>query len=227
MLKTKHAKALITFAGMSPLALQIAHDIRSPLAALEVVAKIGKLNADDRFLIETSVDRIRDLVSLLSQPSAEHTESKMGLYRIDHLTETLLKEKRAQYALNPDCIIESEVGPSGLPYSAHVHPIDFMRVLSNIIDNAVESLTGPGRIFVSIDANIHSKEVIIAVRDTGRGIPSDLLPKLMNPGATFGKPHGSGLGLYFARCCIEDWGGSIHIASKENEGTTVEIRLKS
>ena len=66
-------------------------------------------------------------------------------------------------------------------------------------------------------------DILVSVRDTGKGIPVDVIPKLFKPHATFGKKPGSGfgLGLYDAKTAVEAWGGKITIESEEGKGTSV------
>ncbi|MCB0419187.1 MAG: ATP-binding protein, partial [Bdellovibrionales bacterium] len=97
-----------------------------------------------------------------------------------------------------------------------------LRVLSNLIDNAVEALDRSGNIEVS-GRVASGTESIISIRDSGKGIPEGLLPHLMQKGATFGKKHGSGLGLFHARETLEKNGGSIEITSELGKGTVVSI----
>ena len=68
-------------------------------------------------------------------------------------------------------------------------------------------------------------QVEIAVRDSGQGIEPGLLSRLMSEQLSFGKEKGNGLGLYHARKCIEDWGGTINITSAVGKGCQVLLTL--
>ena len=63
----------------------------------------------------------------------------------------------------------------------------------------------------------------IQVSDNGKGIPPEILPKLMQRGSTHGKRGGSGLGLYHAKTTLQSWDGDLKIESKS--GTTVSLIL--
>jgi signal transduction histidine kinase len=73
--------------------------------------------------------------------------------------------------------------------------------------------------------------VVVAVRDSGIGIPAGDLPYVFEPyrrgGNVLGRVSGTGLGLANARRLIEQHGGTIAITSAEGEGTSVTIRLPS
>ena len=64
----------------------------------------------------------------------------------------------------------------------------------------------------------------ITVRDDGRGIPPDVLPRVFEPQFST-TTSGSGLGLAIAKRLVESWGGTIGIASAAGGGTTVTMRL--
>jgi signal transduction histidine kinase len=67
--------------------------------------------------------------------------------------------------------------------------------------------------------------VEIVVRDTGRGIPADLLPHVFDRFARGATSTGSGLGLSIARGLVELHGGTIGAASPPGGGTEIRIEL--
>jgi hypothetical protein len=104
-----------------------------------------------------------------------------------------------------------------------VQPTELRRVLSNLIDNSVEACGERGSVQVGIKGD--ARHVTITVTDNGRGIPSELLPRLGRLGETYGKAQGSGLGLHHAMGALARWGGQLTIASALNKGTTVTLEL--
>jgi signal transduction histidine kinase len=96
------------------------------------------------------------------------------------------------------------------------------RALLNIIKNAVEAMGSKGTLDfeVTIDLNV----VRFRVRDTGPGIPPELLPMLFEPFSTHGKKGGTGLGLAMTKAAIDAHGGDISITTGP-EGTHFEIAL--
>ncbi|MEG9884497.1 MAG: ATP-binding protein [Hyphomicrobiales bacterium] len=102
------------------------------------------------------------------------------------------------------------------------------QVVINLVTNAVKfTLTG-GK--VTISARDTAEAMTVVIRDTGIGIPEKHLARLGRPfeqvenQLTKTKP-GSGLGLAISRSLIELHGGTLKIASRENEGTTVTVIL--
>jgi signal transduction histidine kinase len=98
-------------------------------------------------------------------------------------------------------------------------------VVSNLLANAV-SYTGEGGL-VSVTMIRGSGEVVVAVRDTGCGIPVDQLPYLFEMFSTGrGVPNHVGLGLAIAKDLVELHGGSIRAASRgPGRGSKFVVRL--
>ena len=99
----------------------------------------------------------------------------------------------------------------------------FIRVLSNLIKNSREGMSGGG--ILTLTTDLVQDQVAIRISDTGVGIPSELLPKLFEPFVTHGKTNSTGLGLAIAKSVVEAHGGKISLSSVQGSGTTVDVRL--
>jgi len=98
-------------------------------------------------------------------------------------------------------------------------------VLNNLISNAIKFTPEDGRI--SISHTRQSSGVEITVQDTGKGIPSEELPKLFKKFVQVkGEKRGTGLGLYIVKRIIEDHGESIDVKSVFGKGTEFTFTLK-
>ncbi len=210
----------------SNLAAQVAHDIRSPLAALRTAATGFEIPAEQRALMNGAVTRMNtiadDLLRKYRTPSAITVESgKITACALTPLIEEVLAEKRLQYSYRTDVIFELHNSSDEL--KVLTDPKEFQRLLSNLINNSVEALTGPGAVTVGLSGA--DGMVSITVKDNGKGIPPEILAKLGRRGETHGKTRGNGLGLYHARISIENWGGVFKIESKPDHGTIVILTL--
>jgi two-component system, NtrC family, sensor histidine kinase HydH len=96
------------------------------------------------------------------------------------------------------------------------------RVMMNLIINAIQAISGAGRIVFNIAEE--KGRYNIEIKDTGSGISEENMKKIFNPFFTT-KQKGSGLGLPIVRKIIEGHGGQIDIESTEGNGTSVMIRL--
>ncbi|MEX2104389.1 MAG: ATP-binding protein, partial [Bacilli bacterium] len=97
------------------------------------------------------------------------------------------------------------------------------QVFINFLKNAVEAMPDGGEILIEV-ANQHPDWLMIRIIDQGCGIPAESIERLGEPFYTT-KEKGTGLGLMINNKIIENHHGRIYITSKENEGTTVEVRL--
>jgi PAS domain S-box-containing protein len=98
--------------------------------------------------------------------------------------------------------------------------------LSNLLQNAIK-FTDRGEIVLGLDRD-SSGTLKLEVRDTGIGIDNDYMPRLFEPFSQEQTGHhrrfeGAGLGLAFARKCVELAGGQISAASRKGEGSTFTI----
>jgi signal transduction histidine kinase len=101
----------------------------------------------------------------------------------------------------------------------------FEWVIENLCKNAIDAMDGIGRIDITIIKR--NDEVLIDVKDTGKGIDKSKYKVVFTPGFTT-KKRGWGLGLSLAKRIIEEYhGGKIFVKHSElNIGTTFRIQLK-
>jgi len=99
---------------------------------------------------------------------------------------------------------------------------DLTQVFLNLFTNARDAMPKAGRL--SIRASQEDRNVKVEVRDTGTGIPPELLDRLLEPFFTT-KPDGSGLGLSICRSILWDIGGDLEIESEQGRGTCVHLTL--
>ncbi len=104
----------------------------------------------------------------------------------------------------------------------------FRSLMSNLLENARRAIDGSGAIHIS--QSWENGVCIIAIRDTGRGIPAEDLPHLTEAFYRVDKSRsrkegGAGLGLFLCAKILEIHKGDLHIDSTPGEGSTVRISL--
>ena len=213
------------------LAAGVAHDILSPLIALDVIIKdIKDIPEEKRIIIRNSTNRINDIANnLLTHYSQrknvglEASNRKAEL--ISDLVMSLVSEKRAQHRNgNVNLILNVEENAYGrfsiLSASA------FNRVLSNLIDNSIEAFAKEIQVNLSLINSDGGSLINIKIQDNGCGISTESLIKIANGDVISSKANGNGLGLLNSIKAIEkEWGGQFHIQSVINIGTMIEIIL--
>lgn len=215
---------------MAALASQVAHDIRSPLAALKAGLG-GTLRKDESqaSVMQGAASRIEEIANdLLARYRHERVLPGLSTHLSGApateqdavpLVEGVVAERRAA---SPEADLRFERGGDG-PAWIRVGRGEFARALSNIVGNALEAV-GP-RGLVRLTLINKGGEVAICVADDGPGIAPGVLSKLARPGFTSGKAGGSGLGLAHAKVALESWGGRLEIESELGRGTSVRLIL--
>lgn len=216
-------------------ARQVGHDIRSPLAALNMVVSLVKgVPEEQRLVMRSAAKRINDIANSLldrgwmtealnEKGSSGKATAEVSVVMLSSLVDSIVSEKRVQYRDLHDVDIEVDLS-GGYGLFARIRAADISRAISNLIDNSVEATRGSqARILVAIEASGNRNQIV--VRDNGRGIPKEILGHLGNKGASFGKNKGSGLGLHQARSSAESVGGSFNIESEVGSGTIVTLSL--
>lgn len=213
--------------AIGAIASQVAHDVRSPLAALDSVMKdLSGLPEDKRSILRSAVGRIRDIANDLLEKNRETASASGGpasVQLVSSHADPLISEKRLQFRSRIGVEIDARLDASSYGLFARLEPSAFKRALSNLVNNAVEAIDDKGK--VSVELSREREWVLVRVRDDGKGIPPDVLSRLGQRGQTHGKAGGSGLGLHHARASVESWGGKLELESREGEGTSVTIRL--
>ena len=211
--------------AMSELAVQVAHDIRSPLAALEMVL-LSKdvIEADKKELMKNASIRINDIAESLLEnyraPQNINTNSnKLEGFELSLLVDAIVAEKKLQYQLYPKLSISIESSPETLGYRVSANKVELSRALSNLINNAVEATELSGDIKVRLSKKEDKLELLII--DNGPGISKEKLSSISQRGISFGKKNGSGLGLYHAKKTIENLNGWFEVKSQLGVGTTI------
>lgn len=208
------------------IASQVSHDIRSPLAALNMIMDaIQDLPEDKRIIARSATQRINDIANTLLQ-KGKNKESFQNTHMLSSLLDSIVSEKRMQFREYIDVLIESNLSTS---YGIFIDGdyVELKRLFSNLINNSVEAFENKkGQILVSVkDLN---DKVLIELKDSGKGIPATILSQLGERGVSFGKngsDSGSGLGLFHAKNLVEKMGGKFEIQSEVNIGTSINILL--
>ncbi|WP_102127940.1 sensor histidine kinase [Deinococcus planocerae] len=216
--------------GRIELISNVAHELRTPLAALRGYAEalrdrvLGPEVASDAIVRETAaMERlVRDL-SLVSRVEAGAVE----LHPTDFHPADLLKSalERFEGAAQDRGVRLAVLPDEPLPNVT----ADFERasqVLANLLSNALRHTPGGGQ--VTLTARAENGLVTFGVRDTGSGIPGEHLDRIferfyrVDPARTRGE--GSGVGLTIARGLVERMGGTLTVTSS-SEGSTFTFTL--
>ncbi len=208
---------------------QVNHDIRSPLTSLQILtSKFAYLfPEDERNTFNTAITRIIDIASNMMnyfKPKVE-VEGEILSEEISSLLVSIelveiLAEKKYEY-IKRSVEFRHNFSQRGNFTFVNIQSRAFGRMISNIINNAVDSLEDNEGI-VEVKLNVEDDRVEIIIEDNGKGMLEVIKNKIMNNEAiSAGKKDGHGIGLTQVRQVLESSGGELDIESKIGEGTKI------
>jgi signal transduction histidine kinase len=205
-------------------ALQVAHDIASPIAVLHMFQS-SSFPEENRVLIRNVVSRITDISNTLlkkaKQDFSSDSNDKLIQQMLYYFIHQVVSEKRMQYGNKVN--IDFQFDKDSYQIFSFIKPSEFSRVLSNLINNSIDAIDENNRIIISLKEV--DNDAVIQIQDHGKGIPASVLNQLGELGKSFGKLQGTGVGLNHAINTIKDWAGRFDIKSEEGKGTTVQLFL--
>lgn len=211
------------------------HEIRNPLASAFVACELAELEAEQEghtaktahhsFAdIKVSLNQInRHLSQLLTMSLLEDGKIDIKKERTK-LPELLERIKLSFERIKKDRTIVF-THEAQLPITTDPDKVD--QIISNLLENAAKYCPGSS----TIELSLTQKEghAVIAVRDSGKGIPEENLERIFDPYARLSSNdpgiEGLGLGLYICRTLAQALGGTLTVTSTVNSGSTFTLTL--
>lgn len=211
---------------LGKLSAQVAHDIRSPTAAILMLASGHiALPEEQRLALKNAANRIQDIANnLLNLPAKGPLESpiKFSVFLVSIAILSVIEEKQIQY--RKKCIsISYDFGKNTFLF-IRANMSDFKRAISNLLNNAVEALGNHGTINIKLFSDI--RKIYIEIEDNGHGMTDDIKRKILDGRAISNKPNGSGIGLEQVRAFVNNTHGKIEISSLFKKGTLVKLTFE-
>jgi signal transduction histidine kinase len=224
---TNERKETDRLVAIGQTASMIGHDIRNPLQAITSEIYLARqaitesahpelmMPAKESIdIIEEQTDYISKIVADL-QDFARPLKPEVKEVDLSKLIASIFKTVKIP------SIITLRVDIKGFP-KIQTDPTLIRRALTNLVNNAIQAMPDGGTL--ELLAQKTDLETIIDVRDTGKGIPEEIKPRLFTPLVTT-KAKGQGLGLAVVKRIVEALGGSIRFESESGKGTKFTIIL--
>ena len=220
-------------AAVGEMAAVIAHEVKNPLAGIEVMAGLLRRKIPEapdaqavlgdiineakmaNAIVQEVLDFVRPIRLLV-----ERTSLAGAIQSAIHLADT--KARRGG--------VEVDIAlAEGLP-QIHGDEHQLMQLFTNLLINAYEAMGGQGRITITgervrLEDGSEGREAVrVEVADNGPGIPADVADKVFAPFFST-KPQGSGLGLAIVRKIVDAHDGRLDLRSTPGRGTTIRVTL--
>ncbi|MEK6756081.1 MAG: ATP-binding protein, partial [Bacteroidota bacterium] len=207
------------------MASTIIHDIKNPMGTLRVYAQVMKKKSGNEESAKLADEMIRqvDRFVNMTQEILDFTRgvSSINIQELDFVEvmgsvldfiEKDLTKNNVQLVRNAQ-----------FKGNVKMDQDKIVRVFYNIASNARDAMPEGGSLTVSTASS--NGYVKIEFTDTGTGMPEEVKRKIFEPFMSYGKKHGTGLGMAIVKKVIDDHKGKIEIDSELGKGTTIRIFL--
>jgi two-component system, sensor histidine kinase len=229
-------RAQVANAAKSDFLATISHEIRTPMNAVLSAANLlrrTRLDARQREHVDMLMDAGDVLMGLLNDvlDFSKIEAGKMELERADMSVRDRIAAVSRMWgprAAAAGVRLKVQVADD-VPETVRTDPLRFQQILFNLLSNAVK-FTQDGEIRVRIDWRAEGSRLVVAVEDTGVGIPADRLGGIFNSfeqveAGTTRRFGGTGLGLAICRRLAELMGGGLEVESEEGVGSIFTLTL--
>jgi signal transduction histidine kinase len=224
-------------AALGEMAAAIAHEVKNPLAGIEVMAGILKRQLTDS---EDAQSILGDIIKEAKMANAIVLEvlefvrpirlqvERISLDAVVRDAISLAEGHVPRGGVRVDVALPPDLGP------IQGDPHQLRQLFTNLLTNAFEALTGKGSVSISAVQLVeddspgpdgqNSPSIQVDVIDDGPGVPPEVLDRIFSPFFTT-KPQGSGLGLAIVRKIVDAHDGRIDVSPRPSGGTQFRVTL--
>lgn len=221
-------------AAWSEVARRLAHEIKNPLTPIQLSAErlrhkyLGTMQPKDAEVLDrathTIVQQVESLKKLVGAFSNYARMPSIQLEPVD--LNRVINEVLELYRTAGAAKLLVRLDPQAPRIEGDVGRL--RQLLHNLIKNALEATAGTGQARVTVSTRCMEEAacryVEMRVRDSGPGIPEEILGHLFEPYVTT-KPKGTGLGLAIVKKIVEEHGGIVWAENTAPAGASVVVRL--
>jgi signal transduction histidine kinase len=197
---------------------QIAHDIKSPLMALEVVREKTLDDYQNKKIIELATERLQEIADGILNKNKIDLISQETISVVKALIIQVINEKKE---FSPRTLFSVHLDDKINDVNINICLIEFKRVMSNLLQNAIEANYFQDKVDIYLKKN--DNYCLIKITDYGRGFSEIVLSKFAERGVST-KAYGNGLGLWHAFEFTKRLNGILDIENS-SQGSSVIVKL--
>jgi signal transduction histidine kinase len=221
-----HLSQFEKYASLAQLALGAAHEINNPLLGImsHLELELKHAHGEQSEEIEQCIEGVRRISSAIR---GLMDYARPGPLTLSHLDLRKLTDQAFQF-LGPQPLFSRLELRNCIPHDIPEITADnnqISQVMTNLLLNAAQATPPGGSITVNAEVSRSGNGIELRIRDTGCGVPADILPHVFEPFFTTKRGTGTGLGLSISRHYVRRHGGDIAMQSVPGSGTTVRISL--
>ena len=225
-------------AALGEMAAAIAHEVKNPLAGIEVMAGILKRQLTDLPDAQTTLaDIIKEakMANVIVQEVLAFVRP-IRLQVEDIAVADVIRDAMTMAESHPlKGSVEIRVNAPEALRPIQGDPHQLRQIFTNLLTNAFEAMSGTGRVDIAATSIDGEEEpaaadlatgptVVITITDNGPGIPPEVVDRIFSPFFTT-KPQGSGLGLAIVRKIVDAHDGRIDVGERPGGGTVFRVTL--
>lgn len=226
-------------AALGEMAAAIAHEVKNPLAGIEVMSGLLKRQLAEN---QDAQSILADIIKEAKMANAIVVEVldfvRPIRLQVEHVSVAdVIRDavSLADGAKGRGSIRVETAIPAGLP-EIQGDPHQLRQIFTNLLTNAFEAMNGEGLVQISVTELAPEEELVagsdciasptiqIDVADNGPGVPPDVVEKIFSPFFTT-KPQGSGLGLAIVRKIVDAHDGRIDVSARPGGGTRFRVTI--
>jgi two-component system osmolarity sensor histidine kinase EnvZ len=202
----------------------ISHDLRTPLARMQLELEMAKLPDDARAGMQTDLEQMDAIIGQFldyAKPSDASQATSVNL-------NTLLTDCANSASRLPDVNVSTTLNKDVNIYG---NAIDLKRIVNNLVENARRYGKTPGTDMAEIQLSCKTENgnAVIEVADNGAGVPESEMERLLRPftrlDAARGQANGAGLGLAIVDRIVKRHNGTLKLSNNKGSGLRIRISI--
>lgn len=204
----------------------ISHDLRTPLARMQLEVEMAHLEEDAMMGMQTDLQQMDAIIAQFLDYAKPLENMKFEVVNISDLLQQLMDE----YSRVATLLLRTAIDPN---LKVMGNPTELRRLFTNIIENARRYGKTPGSPVITLDVQCGPKKrdrkptILISFRDHGPGVPEHDIPRLLKPftraDAARSQANGSGLGLAIVDRIVKRHHGKLRLYNHHTGGLVTVI----